>query len=282
MFTEKSLLRTGLYVALLFVVGMIGQMAYRRYLDTQALEKVQAAGNPTFTLMLTEVIKDRMTGPERISQQITIARRSDGSRSERRVFLPSQPGEHHKRLIILPNRQHIQVWDSVSMKTTGAPWPSENIVKFNLSQPLASGDCMINGRGQQTFTGYKVAGRELIGGLLTVKMVKTDPLPVEAWHALELGCEEVQRKIGFKGCCGNNPKPDDPITNTSELRFVSLVLGEPSSELFDVTSLKEVPPSEGALAIAKGAGFPQVAIEKMAREYQESDKSYWRARDSAR
>ena len=47
---------------------------------------------------------------------------------------------------------------------------------------------MTNANGQASFDGYTVVGREMVGGLLTVKMVRNDPYPIEAWHAVADHC----------------------------------------------------------------------------------------------
>lgn len=163
-----------------------------------------------------------------------------------------------------------QVAESVGMKSTGAPWPPATIEKFKLSRPMPGHNCMADGMRQQTFNGYKVVGRELLGGLLTVKMIKEDPNPIEAWHALDLNCEEIQHKIGFNGCCENN-----------ELRFVSFTWGEPDPHMFDVLSFKEATPGEAAITMARLAGFPASHLKKMAIEYRSIDKSYWQTRETA-
>ena len=163
---------------------------------------------------------------------------ANGSRSELRTLLPGARFEHHKRLVILPNRQHINIAESVGMKSTGAPWPNSTSEKFKLSRPRPGENCMLDSNGQTVFSGYTMAGREKVGELLTVKMVRSAPYPIEAWHALALGCEEVQRKIGFPRCCNVSPGPNESVTNTSEFRLINYRLGEPDAHLFDVSSFK--------------------------------------------
>jgi hypothetical protein len=267
MHSKKAIWNACLYGSLLLVIGFV----FQRSLGEHGLQSVRAEGAQPFTLTLREVIRDDLSKPERVSRDITIAQRSDGLRSELTTHLPGQRGEHRKRLVILQNMRHVNVAESVGMKSTGVPLSNDVVEKVRLSRPVAGGNCMTDGKGQPVFAGYKFAGQEFVGGLLAAKMVQNDPNPIEAWHALALNCEEIQRKIRFEG----------PIANASELRFVGYSPGEPDPKLFDVSQFKEAAPGEAAIALSRHAGFPAEFLKKLAAQYQKVDERYWQSREAA-
>ncbi len=238
-----------------------------------ATSSAAAADHPAFTLRLRESLRSIPNQPDRVSQEILIAQRTDGSRVEVRRMSPGQPGDHRIRTVILPDMQHIKIADAVGLKTTGVPWPPENVTRYRKSRPTPESDCLLTGLGGDNVLGYKVAGKETIRGLAVIKLVRDGaPSPLQAWQAPALGCEEVQRNARFDNMI---------LSHTSDLEMVSYTLGDPDPALFEFASLREATPGVFYLTLFKAAGWPPGDLAKLAAQYKQMDEAYWKTRDAA-
>lgn len=232
-----------------------------------------------YTLHLTEVVRagSSLNGPGTRSRDLIVAQRSDGSRVEVELLFPGQPQAHQVRSISDPDMRLTKAWDSVGLKTTGVPWKAKDVSRYRAMRPTVESDCMANGLGQEASSTYRFSGKEWIGDLLVVKMVRDSPHHVEAWHAPLLGCQEVRRAIAFKGCCtSDNMDPNALVTDSSELGFVGYSLDEPDAKLFDVSGLKESPPGAANAARLIAAGLPEDQVKKATASYRTADDLYRR------
>lgn len=204
-------------------------------------------GQPAYTLRLEEFTATHEGAPMRIAQTIVIAQRADGSRAEIRTRHLKNLEPICERTIIEASGRHIVISDDVGLRTTGAPWPAGMAEKTRLAKPTPASNCMTNGAGQPAHMGYRILGLEMVGGLRTVKMANEH---MQAWHALDLECQEIQRLAGSA-----------PFWN--ELRFVSYTPGDPEASLFEVASLRETPGKERLLRMFRKAGLSEEDLAKI-------------------
>jgi hypothetical protein len=271
--------------ALLVVMPTLARLGYRE-LQKVALT-TKAASFAPFTLRLRESIKQgSLTSdpdkPLKVARDITIAVRADGSRVEHDVVWPGQPNERWTRTVRFADYRIVKVWGPGGLKATGVPSTPDTARNLALSSPTAGSNCLENGLGAKTFVGYEYAGKEWIGDILTVKLVRHEPHNVTGWHAPEFGCVQLRRTIEFKGCCTvDQVNPKGPTSDSSDLAFVNLTRSEPDPALFDVSKFKESPPSVAVAAHLRAGGFPEDYVQKVLKEQESADKAYWSLREKA-
>jgi len=233
---------------------------------------VQAQGKQRFTIHLNEIHRVGTDGnrPGKIARQIIVAVRGDGARSVTEIYFPGQPQEHRVRLVRLSDFTHVRAMDSVALKTTQPPWPAHAILSEQQGKPTPESACKLSGVGKPAFPAYTFAGEQAIGGLQAMKFVR-GKRDTEAWHAPDLGCEEIRRVILFESCCTAD---GGRIASSSELTMTSYSRAEPDPSLFDVASLREVSPIEANEALLRKAGYPEEHIQQRLRDLQAADVRY--------
>ncbi len=272
-----------LVCSIALVLPSVSTLIYRRLWLEPAV--AQASVSVPYTIQLRERIKyGPLDGdkPFRTSREVVIARRSDGARSETEVFSPGTSMQRQRRLIVLPDLRHIRAWDSVGLKTTGPPMTLDHIEKVQSGKPTAESNCMNNSLGQAVDLSYKFAGKEWIGNVLAIKKTIDRPHSLTSWFVPEYGCEQIQRKIEFKGCCtADKIDPNGPTSDSGELSLVSIKPGEPDSALFDLTNLVESPPGRANEAEMRKFGAEEKFIVDGKVSYKAADEAYWSVRDRA-
>jgi hypothetical protein len=232
-----------------------------------------ALAQAPFTIHLQERLNPGDGQPSRVAREITIAVRRDGARVESEVLSPQTPRAYRQRTIRLADFRTIKTWDNMGLKATGSPWPEESRRRFLAGLPTGDSQCLKTLAGQTAAQGYRAGGSGQLLGLRVVELVRDQPHPLRAWHAIDLGCLEVQRKIEFQG--------ELRSSGASELIPLRFVAGEPDPRLFECESLRESAPGDAAVAQMKSVGATAGQIAKTRAGFEEADRSYWLSRDRA-
>jgi hypothetical protein len=241
-----------------------------------------AAGeNASFTLRQEEIHRfgHDLSAPGRLVRKRIIAQRSDGSRSETDHWHPGQPQEYQVRVVRRADFAHIKAWDTAGFRTTWAPWTEEARLRRLSLQPTAASQCTADARGNKVFGSYQSSTNEVFDGIAVTRFSKRDPR-MEVWHAPGFNCEEIRRVIYFESCCSSR-SVNEQAPNTSELRTVAYVRGEPDQALFAVEHLRESAPAQAMEKTLRQAGYPEEFVRKQIVEMQESESRYWAARAAA-
>ncbi len=227
-----------------------------------------------FTVFLQDRLSPGDTSiPPRVAREVVIAVRSDGTRVESEVLRPNTAQAFRQRTIRLPDFRTIKILDNVGLKSTGSPWPAESRLRFMAGLPTAESKCLHNSAGRPVAQGYRLGASGELLGLRVVELVRDEPHPLRAWHALDFGCLEVQRRIEFQG--------ELRASGASELIAVRFVAGEPDRAFFEYESLRESAPGDAVVVQMQRLGAPADQVAKTKAGYEETDRSYWASRDRA-
>jgi hypothetical protein len=150
---------------------------------------------------------------------LTWAVRSDGSR-----LIESASPEQVQRTIDFATKDRVIVIEQTVKKSTtpNAFMDSRDGIRDSGSE------CLSSITGKLVSPGESAMGHELISGYRTVRITNGE---WTAWYSLDYGCAMIRSRIAPQG------KP------VLEKTLVSLISGEPSADLFDVSHFQEVPPS---------------------------------------
>jgi hypothetical protein len=117
-----------------------------------------------------------LSPPVKTARTVMIARRADGAAAEMTDMFPGQPMQHQFREITFPDMRKIRAADSVGLKVTGIPAPAEVVKHTSLLRRTPESDCTLNYYGRSAWpAAYRFSGKEMVGGLVTVKFAREDP-----------------------------------------------------------------------------------------------------------
>lgn len=195
----------------------------------------------------------------RLAHRETTARRSNGITAKVDTFHPGMPGERRMRFIKYIEGRNVQLVDAITAKTTW-PKPPATDTAWSRNRILNPPKNCVFGSSEiflriETVLGHKVA-------VVSASYTNTE------WRAPDLGCEVLQRRVGYKH--------NGVFKYQSETRAVRLKLGEPDSRLFDEgAGYAELKPSELLRRMLAKAGIPWDA--NLQQEGERSDKIFFRS-----
>lgn len=196
-----------------------------------------------FTLK-TEIYGHPEGQPVKLHHRRTVAVRSDGTRATLSTLSgrAGQAGEEERIIAFLDGRT-VSIHRGIAAKTTFAPRSAVAAArKARLFSPPPN--CV--------YPGFEFAGRDTIAGELAVILKHvSEPLgwATTTWEAPGLGCEQLQYQSYDK-------QPDGSFKLSTEMRTISLVMGEPDPQLFDLpqSGYEEMKPSDILRAYDKKYG----------------------------
>lgn len=261
----------------LLITPVAARYTYERLRFQNTVKAAQLAHSSrpaAYTLHLAEVVRKgpMRDSPAELATESTIAQRSDGARSETRIFFPGKPQEHRERVVRFPDGTKVIARDSIGMKTTWAPNGISNAGLSVLGRPTSESECALNDLGRPAAPAYRRAQKAHLDaiGLDAVEFIAENP-HIEVWRAPQVGCEEVYRFAAFAG-------PDGKVTDSSERYAKSCSAGEPDPKLFDVAALQEASPITSFEAQYRRVGYPESLIEQEKAKLKSSEDRYWAAR----
>ncbi|MCS6951931.1 MAG: hypothetical protein RMK57_00730 [Bryobacterales bacterium] len=166
------------------------------------------------------------------TQEMILAIRSDGATARVQVFraLDGVSVIDRRRVIGFPNGDHVEVNDLLKLVVA---------VKTRLALPSEFPTLTAASSCRTDLAGYPAAPNEVLSGTEVVSGYKTSVFRRETararftnWRAPDLGCVELRRLTEFKD-------RDGVISDTSDLRAVRIVRGEPDTQLFHVDAAYE-------------------------------------------
>jgi hypothetical protein len=142
------------------------------------------------------------------------------------------------------------------MKIVGVPAADALITRVRVMRPNPATGCELTYGGQPALPIYQRVGKEVVGGLETIKFAHDNP-HVEAWHSPALDCETVRSIIEFP-----DRQNATVIDETVELVMTKYSLGEPAPELFAASNLRPAAATEAWPAVWRQAGFPESYVQE--------------------
>jgi len=226
----------------------LGRLAYQGWVP----RKVQAASGRPYTVLRTESGFDKR-GTLRYTNNYVEALRADGSN-----MWSATTSLVQQRTINFANGDQVLTNELIRKMST---YPKNFAAVPVRRDPEAS--CLSESAIK---TGWIADGTETIGGYRAARQVlKASNRTLIAWHALDVGCALLQQRLEHQ----------DGITVQN---LASLILGEPSPALFNVSpDFQEVPPSGLYEPLCKGGScksLPEPVKQRL-------DDNYYQVRSKA-
>ena len=246
-------------VQFLVIIGLsiLVGFFFSRQLEARKLGYLQEKIIP-YTLTVREIRHDDSKGTILMNESVE-ARRSDGATVMRKFPLYKE-GIGIERHISFPSGLIVVINEKASIKT------STQYKEVSLASAVRdpASKCLNSFVNKPFQEGETIEGEEMVSGYKTVRI--NNGRGVLRWLALEHGCARIKDQIVW-----------GPGEGKNETVLVSLVDGEPDSNLFEISGgLREVSPSE-RMQILLRESCPS-CLDNQQNRIKKADEDYFRHR----